>query len=122
LLYFNTFGKRKENFSERSKYHCASSSSVFKDKIFWIFCLLVCNCYDFLSVVYLYRCTSEQFGLTEFQTGLLMTLNGLLIFALEMPFVGFERKKSTETENYSLGVLLMSFSFTCYSSILGQEY
>jgi hypothetical protein len=47
------------------------------------------------SVVYdlpLYH--SEQFGLTEFQTGLLMTLNGLLIFALEMPFVGyFERKK-----------------------------
>jgi hypothetical protein len=31
----------------------------------------------------------------EFQTGLLMTLNGLLIFALEMPFVGyFERKNA----------------------------
>jgi hypothetical protein len=28
----------------------------------------------------------SEFGLTEFQTGLLMTLNGLLIFALEMPF------------------------------------
>jgi hypothetical protein len=50
---------------------------------------------------------SEQFGLTEFQTGLLMTLNGLLIFALEMPFVGyFERKKVQK-----LKIILWCFTY-----------
>jgi hypothetical protein len=51
-----------------------------------------------------------------------MTLNGLLIFALEMPFGYFERKKVQKLKIILWGVLLMSFSFTCYSSILGQEY
>ena len=54
----------------------------------------------------------EMFGLTEFQTGLLMTLNGLLIFALEMPFVSyFESKKVHKVKIILWGTLLMSFGF-----------
>jgi predicted MFS family arabinose efflux permease len=55
---------------------------------------------------------SEQFGLTEFQTGLLMTLNGLLIFALEMPIVSyFERKKVQKLKVILWGSFLMALSF-----------
>jgi predicted MFS family arabinose efflux permease len=89
-------------------------ASVFKDKIFWIFLFVsfvtAMIFFQLFTTLPLYH--SEQFGLTEFQTGLLMTLNGLLIFALEMPFVGyFERKKVQKLKIILWGVLLMSFSF-----------
>jgi hypothetical protein len=50
-----------------------------------------------------------------------MTLNGLLIFALEMPFVGFERKKSTETENYSLVFYLCLLALPVTHQYLGRN-
>ena len=89
-------------------------ASVFKDKIFWIFLFVsfvtAMIFFQLFTTLPLYH--SEQFGLTEFQTGLLMTLNGLLIFALEMPFVGyFERKKVQKLKIILWGVLLMSSSF-----------
>jgi predicted MFS family arabinose efflux permease len=89
-------------------------SSVFKDKIFWIFLFVsfvtAMIFFQLFTTLPLYH--SERFGLSEFQTGLLMTLNGLLIFALEMPFVGyFERKKVQKLKIILWGVLLMSFSF-----------
>lgn len=89
-------------------------TSVFKDKIFWIFLFVsfvtAMIFFQLFTTLPLYH--SEQFGLSEFQTGLLMTLNGLLIFALEMPFVGyFERKKVQKLKIILWGVLLMSFSF-----------
>lgn len=89
-------------------------TSVFKDKIFWIFLFVsfvtAMIFFQLFTTLPLYH--SEQFGLSEFQTGLLMTLNGLLIFALEMPFVGyFERKKVQKLKIILWGVVLMSFSF-----------
>jgi predicted MFS family arabinose efflux permease len=54
----------------------------------------------------------ERYGLTEFQTGLLMTLNGFLIFALEMPIVSyFERKTVNKLKIVMWGSLLMGLSF-----------
>ena len=54
----------------------------------------------------------EKYGLTEFQTGLLMTLNGLLIFILEMPIVSyFERKKTSKIKLILYGSLMMAMSF-----------
>ena len=53
-----------------------------------------------------------MFGLTEFQSGLLLTLNGLLIFFLEMPIVSaFERHKISKTKIMLWGSLLMAISF-----------
>lgn len=55
---------------------------------------------------------AEKYGLTEFQTGLLMTLNGFLIFLLEMPIVSyFERKKINKLKIVLVGSLLMGLSF-----------
>jgi predicted MFS family arabinose efflux permease len=88
--------------------------SVFKDKIFWIFLFVsfvtAMIFFQLFTTLPLYH--HEMFGLTEFQTGLLMTLNGLLIFALEMPFVSyFERKKVHKVKIILWGTLLMSFGF-----------
>jgi predicted MFS family arabinose efflux permease len=88
--------------------------SVFKDKIFWIFLFVsfvtAMIFFQLFTTLPLYH--HERFSLTEFQTGLLMTLNGLLIFALEMPFVSyFERNKVQKLKIILWGTLLMSLGF-----------
>ena len=89
-------------------------TSVFKDKIFWIFLFVsfvtAMIFFQLFTALPLYH--HEQFGLSEFQTGLLMTLNGLLIFALEMPIVSyFERKKVQKIKIILWGTLIMGISF-----------
>ena len=88
--------------------------SVFKDKIFWIF-LFICFVtamlfFQLFTTLPLYH--NEKFGLTEFQSGLLLSLNGLLIFFLEMPIVSFSQRKNINKVKIILwGCLLMSISF-----------
>jgi predicted MFS family arabinose efflux permease len=88
--------------------------SVFKDRIFWIF-LFVCFItsmifFQIFTTLPLYH--HEQYGLTEFQTGLLMTLNGLLIFFLEMPFVTImERRQIPKLQIILWGSVMMAVSF-----------
>jgi predicted MFS family arabinose efflux permease len=89
-------------------------ASVFKDKIFWIF-LFVCFAtamlfFQLFTTLPLYH--NEKFGMTEFQSGLLLSLNGLLIFFLEMPIVSFSQRKGIDKLKIILwGCLLMSISF-----------
>ena len=53
----------------------------------------------------------EQFNLSELQTGLLLTLNGVLIFFLEMPIVSYiERHKINKLKVITLGCLAMAIS------------
>jgi MFS family permease len=86
----------------------AITKSVFQDKIFWVFLFV-----SFITAVIFFQLFTtlplyhhEKFGLTEFQTGLLMTLNGLIIFSLEMPTVGFlDRKGIPKIKIITLGVL-----------------
>lgn len=87
--------------------------SVFKDKPFWIF-LVMCVItgvlfFQLFTTIPLYH--KEQFNLTEFQTGLLLTMNGILVFFLEMPIVSFvERKKINKVKVVALGCLAMAIS------------
>ena len=89
-------------------------ASVFKDKIFWIF-LFICFVtavlfFQLFTTLPLYH--NEKFGLTEFQSGLLLSLNGLLIFLLEMPIVSISQRKGIDKLKIILwGSLLMSVSF-----------
>ena len=88
--------------------------SVFRDKIFWLF-LFVCFAtamifFQLFTTLPLYH--HERYGLTEFQTGLLMTLNGLIIFFLEMPIVSiFERNQIPKLQIILWGSIMMSMSF-----------
>ena len=88
--------------------------SVFKDNIFWIF-LFIC----FITTVLFFQIFTtlplyhhEKFGLTEFQSGLLLSLNGLLIFFLEMPIVSIcQRKNINKLKIILWGSFLMAISF-----------
>lgn len=88
--------------------------SVLKDKPFWLFLLIsflvAMTFFQLFTTLPLYH--HDRYGLTELQTGLLMTLNGLLVFLLEMPIVGiFERHKVNRMRIVLWGALMMSGSF-----------
>jgi predicted MFS family arabinose efflux permease len=91
----------------------ANRESVFKDKPFWIFlgCCVITGVlfFQLFTTIPLYH--KKQFDLTEFQTGLLLTLNGVLVFFLEMPIVSYiERNKLDKVKVVSIGCLLMAVS------------
>lgn len=99
-----------ENFVEEAK----EKRTLRKDKLFWLF--LFCSFatamifFQLLTSLPLYH--DKQYGLTEFHTGLLMSFNGLMVFALEMPLVDyFERKHVPKLRIVGWGALLIALSF-----------
>ncbi|MNS30052.1 putative 3-hydroxyphenylpropionic transporter MhpT [compost metagenome] len=107
--------KEKKKATHDDKAESASDvKSVFHDKIFWVFLFVsfitAMIFFQLFTTLPLYH--NEKFGLSEFQTGLLMTLNGLLIFSLEMPTVGFlERKAFPKIRIIIIGSFVMASSF-----------
>lgn len=91
----------------------ANRESVFKDRPFWIF-LFMCVItgvlfFQLFTTIPLYH--KKQFDLNELQTGLLLTLNGILIFFMEMPVVSYiERNKLNKVKVVTIGCLLMTIS------------
>lgn len=87
---------------------------LFSDTIFWLFLF---NCFATAFIFFQLFTTQplyhkEVYGLTEFHTGLLMSLNGLTVFILEMPLVGYvERKGIPRTKVFVFGTLLFALSF-----------
>ncbi|NUY79757.1 MFS transporter [Flavobacterium sp. MAH-1] len=89
-------------------------TSIWKDKVFLIFLFISFAVsmvfFQILTTLPLYH--YEKYGLTEFQTGLLLTFNGLLVFLFEMPIVGFcERKNIDKLRPVFLGALCMVLGF-----------
>ncbi len=87
--------------------------SVFKDRPFWVFlisCLITgILFFQLLTTMPLYY--KVQFDLTEFQTGLVLTINGAIIFLLEMSIVSYiERNKINKVKVVTLGCLAMALS------------
>ncbi|WP_293895521.1 MFS transporter [Flavobacterium sp.] len=105
--------KKKSPFIDKKHPDDVLTHSVFKDKPFMIF-LFTCLAsgvlfFQVFTTIPLYH--KEQFNLTEFQTGLLLTMNGLLIFFLEMPIVSYvERNKISKVKVVSTGCFLMAIS------------
>lgn len=88
--------------------------TLLSDRPFWIF--LFCSFitamvfFQLFTTLPLYH--KEWYGLTEFHTGLLMSFNGLMVFFLEMPLVGyFERKNIRKTRIILWGSIMMACSF-----------
>lgn len=88
--------------------------SVFRDMPFWLF--LFCSFttamvfFQLFTTLPLYH--KEWYGLSEFHTGLLMSFNGLMVFFLEMPIVGyFERKSVSRIKIIFWGSIFMALSF-----------
>lgn len=106
--------KKNPNVTVTETIETAVAKSVFQDKIFWLFLFVsfasALLFFQIFTTLPLYH--SEKYGLTEFQTGLLMTMNGLLIFFLEMPIVStFENKQTSKLKLILIGCLLMTISF-----------
>ena len=116
IVIFGLLVKEKKKFVDPNSetVTIAEVNSVFKDKPFWVF-LLACFIsgvlfFQLFTTIPLYH--HDQFNLTEFQTGLLLTLNGLIIFFLEMPFVSYvERNKINKVKVCGWGLVLMTLSF-----------
>jgi len=105
--------KKKSPFIDKKHPDDVLTHSVFKDKPFWIF-LFACLVsgvlfFQVFTTIPLYH--KEQFNLTELQTGLLLTMNGLMIFFMEMPLVSYvERNNISKVKVVTIGCLLMSIS------------
>jgi predicted MFS family arabinose efflux permease len=105
--------KKKSAFTDKEHPGDVLTHSVFKDKPFWIF-LFTCLVsgilfFQVFTTIPLYH--REQFNLTELETGLLLTMNGVLVFLCEMPIVSYvERKKINKVKVVSFGCLLMAVS------------
>jgi predicted MFS family arabinose efflux permease len=114
LIFWITVKERKKPITpDTSDLITTKTKSVFNDKPFWIFlgtCLITgILFFQLFTTIPLYH--KEQFNLTEFQTGLLLTMNGILIFFLEMPIVSYiERKKIDKVKVVSYGCLAMAIS------------
>ncbi|WP_281336075.1 MDR family MFS transporter [Flavobacterium eburneipallidum] len=88
--------------------------SVYKDKPFWLLLftlfIIVMVFFQIFTTLPLYH--NEKFGLTEFQTGMLLSLNGLLVFLLEMPIVSImERKSVNKIRIIAYGALCVALGY-----------
>ncbi|MCL9805427.1 MFS transporter [Flavobacterium amniphilum] len=115
ILIFWCFVKEKKHSKFTDKEHPGEvlTHSVFKDKAFMVFlascCITGILFFQLFTTLPLYH--KAQFNLTEFQTGLLMMMNGLLIFFLEMPLVSYvERKQFNKVNVVTLGAICMTAS------------
>ena len=105
--------KKKSKYTDKEHPGEILTYSVFKDRPFWIFlgATLITGIlfFQLFTTIPLYH--KEQFNLSELQTGLLLTLNGVLIFFLEMPIVSYiERHKINKLKVITLGCLAMAIS------------
>ncbi|HSD15320.1 MAG TPA: MFS transporter [Flavobacterium sp.] len=114
LLFALLVKEKKKEKVHLDHFENSQPKSVFKDRPFWIF-LFIC----FLSAMVFFQLFTtlplyhhEQFGLTEFQTGLLMSFNGLMVFFFEMPIVSYvERKQIDKAKVILWGALCMAISY-----------
>ncbi len=100
--------------------------SVYKDKPYWVFLIII----FLMAFVFLQLFTTmplfykEVHGMTEVQIGLLMSVNGFLIFLFEMPLIHYIEKKLLDRMKiitWSLVLLGMSYlilNTTSWSGIL----
>lgn len=105
--------KKKSTYLDKEHPGDVLIESVFKDKIYWLFLVstLIVGImfFQLFTTIPIYH--RKQFGLTELETGLLLTLNGVLVFFLEMPIVGYiESKKKDKLKVIILGCFFMTIS------------
>jgi predicted MFS family arabinose efflux permease len=101
-------------------------TSVYKDQPYWLFLLII----FLMGLIFMQLFTTmplfykEVHRMTEVEIGLLMSLNGFLIFLFEMPLIHYIEKKLLDRMKiitWSLGLLAMSYAIlnaTSWSGIL----
>ena len=106
---------------EELEVQSSSSVSVYKDRPYWIFLSVV----FLMGFVFLQLFTTmplfykEIHLLTEVQIGLIMSLNGFLIFLLEMPLIHYiEQKLLNKMRIITWSLMLFSLSFLILNTTL----
>jgi len=119
--------KQKEVYSEKSKNSIengVNSMSIYRDKPYWIFLVVV----FLMGFVFLQLFTTMPLyykgvhKLTEVEIGLLMALNGFLIFVFEMPLIHYIEKKlfnKLKIITWSLVLFALSFLILNTSAWMG---
>jgi predicted MFS family arabinose efflux permease len=114
ILLFVLLVKEKKKIAVESDSIPLEKKSIYKDKPFWVL-LFIC----FISAMVFFQIFTtlplyhhEKFGLSEFQTGLIISINGLLVFLFDMPIVSMlERKKISKIKNILWGSLFMALGY-----------
>ncbi|UPQ79073.1 MFS transporter [Flavobacterium azooxidireducens] len=106
--------EKKKPIEENAVSENVAVKSVYKDRPFWVFLLVIFITgmifFQLFTTLPLYH--QKAYGLTEFETGLLLTLNGFLVFLLEMPIVNyFDRKQVNKVKLVLVGSLFMALGF-----------
>lgn len=105
-IYTSRIKTLKENASQRR--------SVFRDVNFLIFLFgtFITALLFFQLFTTLPLFNSSRFNLNEMEIGILLSLNGLLIFFLEMPIIGYlEKIKFQNTKIFQIGATFMALGF-----------
>lgn len=116
IIVFMIFVKEKKIPVKIHKHHDKPKDkvSVMNDKPFMLH-LAICLItgilfFQIFTTLPLYH--KERYNMTEFDSGLLLSLNGLLILLFELPIVNYvSRNKINNHKVISLGLLLMATSF-----------
>ncbi|PVX45434.1 putative MFS family arabinose efflux permease [Flavobacterium sp. 103] len=116
IIVFMFFVKEKKLQVKLKKHHenAVKKVSVMKDKPFMLH-LVICLItgilfFQIFTTLPLYH--KERFNMSEFDSGLLLSLNGLLILLFELPIVNYVSKNKINNHKViSLGLLLMATSF-----------
>lgn len=115
ILAFTLLVKERQPIAIDSTTTLSTDNKTMKSDNDFLWFLLICFAtamifFQIFTTLPLYQ--SDIYRLTEFQTGLLMTLNGGLIFFLEMPLVAIlERRKTSKLFIIFWGCVLMTLCF-----------
>ncbi|WP_348813145.1 MDR family MFS transporter [Flavobacterium maritimum] len=106
--------KARKKIQRNKKIKSVGNSNLIQDKNFIIFLFASFSTailfFQLFTTIPMYN--SEKLKLSELSIGLLLALNGLLIFLFEMPLIGFLEKKNFETTKIILqGSVFMTLGF-----------
>ncbi|XLS28121.1 MDR family MFS transporter [Flavobacteriaceae bacterium M23B6Z8] len=114
ILVFRALVKEKKAIISQEEVELTSKSSVLTDYPFQLFLvisfLMGLVFFQFFTTMPLYH--ADVYQLTEFETGLLLAMNGFLIFALEMPLVHHAEKSGFDSiKIYGASMILLAAGF-----------
>ncbi len=145
IVIFNILVKeiKQKPSAEEDKKVVKAKNVIYKDSSYWIFiaiCFLMGMTF-FQLIVTMPIYYEEQFGLNEFNIGLIMFINVAIIVIFEMPFIHFLEKKSLKStqfiitscilfglsfyvlyNNFWLGILIVSMVVITFAEMLGFPY
>lgn len=122
IIIFLVLVKEKEGAHKFKFKHLKEDNfAVVKDKPFllhWVITLLTgIIFFQVFTTLPIYH--KEQFGLTEFHSGLLLSLNGILIILFEMPIVNYVQEKQMKRVLVIMtGLILMAISYFLISLVV----